>query len=185
MAQASILRKYSVADASGKVDIICKNYANFPGIIDGFTEGIRYMIEQEKMYNRKAERGDLGVRVQTLGNCSDVTANEAINNVITRDAIISCDFSGGVLEGVNRGEQFQKDAFVLRNMREDYDLFNKQLAILGHDEFRIFLGYLNGEKKIMDIAEEEGILYESAAQRVRRAKMKIKLQMVGYLEGIA
>lgn len=185
MAQASILKKYSVADASGKVDIICKNYANFPGIIDSFTEGIRYMIEQEKMYNRKAESGDLGVRVQTLGSCSDVTANEAINNVITREAIIACDFSGGVLEGVDRREQFQKDAFVLRNMRKDYDLFNKQLSILGRDESRIFLGYLNGEKKIMDIAEEEGILYESAAQRVRRAKVKIKLQMVGYLEGIA
>ncbi len=116
MAQASILKKYSVADASGKVDIICKNYANFPGIIDSFTEGIRYMIEQEKMYNRKAESGDLGVRVQTLGSCIDVTANEAINNVITREAIIACDFSGGVLEGVDRREQFQKDAFVLRNM---------------------------------------------------------------------
>lgn len=50
---------------------------------------------------------------------------------------------------------------------------------------RIFRGYLSGEKDIGEIAEEEGIQYESAAQRVRRAKVKIKVQMVGFLEGIA
>lgn len=52
-------------------------------------------------------------------------------------------------------------------------------------ESRIFRGYLSGEKDIGDIAEEEGIQYESAAQKVRRAKVKIKIQMVGFLEGIA
>ena len=46
---------------------------------------------------------------------------------------------------------------------------------------RIFRGYLSGEKDIGEIAEEEGIQYESAG----RAKVKIKVQMVGFLEGIA
>lgn len=36
---------------------------------------------------------------------------------------------------------------------------------------------LSGEKDIGEIAEEEGIQYESAAQRGRRAKVKIKVQM--------
>ena len=70
-------------------------------------------------------------------------------------------------------------------MSADYELFKRQLSILGRDESRIFLGYLTGEKAIGDIAAEEGIQYESAAQRVRRAKVKIKIQMVGFLEGIA
>lgn len=62
-------------------------------------------------------------------------------------------------------------------MRADYELFNQQLCILGRNELRIFRGYLSGEKDIGEIAEEEGIQYESAAQRVRRAKVKIKVQM--------
>ena len=33
--------------------------------------------------------------------------------------------------------------------------------------------------------EEEGIQYESEAQRVRRIKLKVKVQMVGFLEGNA
>lgn len=61
----------------------------------------------------------------------------------------------------------------------------RQLSILSGNELRIFKGYLSGEKDIGDIAEEEGIQYESAAQKVRRAKVKIKVQMIGFLEGIA
>ena len=69
-------------------------------------------------------------------------------------------------------------------MRADFALFNRQLGILSGNELRIFKGYLSGEKNIGDIAEEEGIQYESAAQKVRRAKVKIKVQMIGFLEGI-
>ncbi len=105
--------------------------------------------------------------------------------VMTKDAIIACDFSGDVLEGVDRGEEFQRDAYTLRSMRTDFALFNRQLGILSGNELRIFKGYLSGEKDIGDIAEEEGIQYESAAQKVRRAKVKIKVQMIGFLEGIA
>ena len=59
------------------------------------------------------------------------------------------------------------------------------MEILAKKKARIFLGYLSGEKNIEDIAEEEGIQYESAAQRVRRIKLKVKVQMVGFLEGNA
>lgn len=35
-------------------------------------------------------------------------ADTAISNVITREAIIAYDFSGDVLEGVDRGEKYQR-----------------------------------------------------------------------------
>lgn len=84
------------------------------GIVDSYTERLCYMIENEKAYNRSKNRGDLGVWVQTSGKHSDITADTAISNVITRDAIIACDFSGDVRDGVDRGEEFQKEAFLLR-----------------------------------------------------------------------
>ena len=108
VAKASIIEIYARADAAGRVDIICMNYSNFIGIVDGYTEWLRYMIESEKAYNRKKNHGDLGVWVQTSGIHSDITADTAISNVITRDAIIACDFSGDVLEGVDRGEKYRR-----------------------------------------------------------------------------
>ena len=48
VAKASIIKNYAKADVAGKVDIICKNYSNFIGIVDGYTEGLCYMIENKK-----------------------------------------------------------------------------------------------------------------------------------------
>ena len=183
VAKASIIEIYARADAAGKVDIICKNYSNFIGIVDGYTEGLRYMIESEKAYNRKKNHGDLGVRVQTLGIHSDITADTAISNIITRDAIIACDFSGDVLEGIDRQEEFKQEAFTLRTMRLDYELFNQQLGILGEEESEVFQQFIRGEKDLQAIAEDKGIVYESAQQRIHIAKRKIKVQMVGFLDG--
>ncbi|HKM33992.1 MAG TPA: hypothetical protein VJY54_04525 [Lachnospiraceae bacterium] len=50
-AKASIITKYDEADSSG--------------IVDGFTEGLCYVIENEKSYNRKASYGNLGVRIRS------------------------------------------------------------------------------------------------------------------------
>ena len=47
VAKASIIKNYAKADAAEKVDIICKNYPNFIGIVDGYTEGLckRYGLQ--------------------------------------------------------------------------------------------------------------------------------------------
>ena len=74
--------------------------------------------------------------------------------------------------------------YCLKSPFPDFNLFNQELSILGRNELRIFRDYLSGEKDIAEIADEEGIQYESVAQKVRRAKVKIKVQMVGFLEGI-
>ncbi len=66
MAKASMIEIYARADAAGRVDIICKNYSNFIGIVDGYTEGLRYMIESEKAYNRKKMGFSQGVDISFL-----------------------------------------------------------------------------------------------------------------------
>ena len=48
----NILNVYEKADSAKKVVIIIRYYPNFLGIVDSYTEGLRYMIENEKAYNR-------------------------------------------------------------------------------------------------------------------------------------
>ena len=143
MGEKSFIRKYVNADCSKKVDMIVKHYPEFMGIVDGYTEGLRYMIQAEKESNRRQEMGELGVRIQS-GSVSDPTAKKAIQNVMTREAIIKCDFSGGVMEGVDCAEEYIKEAYLLREMRSDYALFQNQLTILGTRK-QVFEQYLNGE----------------------------------------
>ena len=166
--KANIIKIYAQADSAKKVDIIIRYYPNFIGIVESYTDGLRYMIENEKAFNRQANRGELGVRVQAKGNHSDITGNSAVASVMTREALVACDFSGDVLEGVDRQEEFKQEAFTLRTMRLDYEVFQQ---------------FIRGEKDLQAIAEDKGIVYESAQQRIHRAKRKIKVQMAGFLDG--
>jgi len=60
VAKASIIEIYARADAAGRVDIICMNYSNFIGIVDGYTEWLRYMIESEKSWRPGSMGADIG-----------------------------------------------------------------------------------------------------------------------------
>ena len=93
----SIVNRYAKADASGRVDIICSHYAVFIGIIESSVDGLVFLIEDEKINARRAEKLALGVRVQSSGY-SDPTGNTVAGEDEIRRAIIECDFSGGVLE---------------------------------------------------------------------------------------
>lgn len=181
MDDRNFIRKYVKADSKQKVDIIFRHYSDFMGIIDGYTEGLRYMIECEKDYNHRAAKGDLGVRVQSGGSISDPTAVAAIRKVITTEALINCDFSGDVLEDVDHAEEYMKDAYVLRSMRSDYALFTGQLAILG-DKRDFFEKYLRGEINLMEYATQSGIAYETAKQKTYNIRNQIRTQVVGFMD---
>ena len=86
------------------------------------------------------------------------------------------------MEGVDGAEEFIRDAYLLRDMRKDYELFNRQLSILGTEK-ETFEKYLRREKTLIDIAEEQGITYESAQQKIHRIRRKVKKQVVGFMDG--
>ena len=87
---------------------------------------------------------------------SDPTANKAVAKIMTTEALIKCDFSGDVLKGVDRAEEFVSDAYLLRKMRNDYQLFNKQVETLGAEK-DVFEKYLTREMSLSDIAELQNL----------------------------
>ena len=82
MADKNLIKIYVDANSAKRVDIIIKNYSSFIGIVEGYTEGLRYMIECEKESNLHSEMGDLGVRIHGGGVISDPTAKKAVRNRI-------------------------------------------------------------------------------------------------------
>lgn len=179
---ASLVKQYAAADAEGRVKLIYRHFSNFPGIIESRVNGLVYLIENEKATNRRLENGDLGVRIQT-SNKKDITGNTASSEADTRDAIIICVFSGGILDGTDRGDIFREEAFTLKKMRSDYQLLVHQLGELDEDERKIFLSYIKAHNDVGDIAEKFGIAVDSVRKRIFRTKQKLTEQMVDYMEG--
>ena len=72
----NIVEEYAQADIEAKIELIIRYYPNFLKIVDLHERELQYIIKQEKAYNRRKAKGDLGVRVQTFG-ISNPTFNEA------------------------------------------------------------------------------------------------------------
>lgn len=180
--KADIVQKYAVAPAAKRVEIICKNYQNFEGIIEGKIAAMSFVITEEKAYYRKQEHGDLGVRVQSSGHYDDITANTAINELSIKKAIMECDFSDGILEGTDHEEDFIYDACTLMKMRREYELFKSQMAYLNEKERQLFTTFLSKKKTIDDLAEELGVQYHSVVRRMNKLKQVVKAETIKAIE---
>ena len=172
---------YAKSTPLEKVDLIMKNYLVFLDQVESYTAGLLYMIEAEKDSILQKEKGELGARVQIGGSPGDPTATLAIRHVMTKEAVINCDFSGDVLDGVASAEAFKSDAYTLRKMRQDYMLFKDQLVILGTDK-ELFERYLCRETSLDELAEAQHITYESMQQKMHRLRTKVKMQVVGFMD---
>lgn len=179
--EKSIVKIYFNSDAERRFEILCQNFSVFPGIIESYTEGLVYQIQAERDYNRRKATGDLGVSIQKIGWTSDPTAKKAVDNVMTRNAVITCEIEGKEFEQLEHKEEYKQDAYTLQLMRTDYNLFSKQLCILNQKDRELFTKYISRKQCLGDIADELEIQYESAYQRVRRIRRKMKRQTVQFM----
>ena len=62
MTEKNLIRVYTGATSEKRIDIIIKNYTKFIGIVDGYTDGLRYMIECEKESSHRQSVWDSGNR---------------------------------------------------------------------------------------------------------------------------
>lgn len=62
MTEKNLIRVYTGATSEKRIDIIIKNYTKFIGIVDGYTDGLRYMIECEKESSHRQSAWDSGNR---------------------------------------------------------------------------------------------------------------------------
>lgn len=181
MTNFKFITMYAKAASSERVNMIMKHYPEFLDLVEGYTDGLLYMIETEKDSIWQKEKEKLEVRVQTGKGPSDPTAILAIRHVMTKAALVSCDFSEGILDGVEHMEDLKSVAYILRKMRQDYMLFKDQLVILGSSK-ELFERYLCRETSLAELAEEQHITYESMQQKMYRLRTKVKMQVVGFMD---
>lgn len=183
VSEANIIYKYEEMTYEKRIDYIWKHYSVFKKTIESCTEGILYRIKEEQDYNRRREKGDLGVRVQGGQIYSNPTLNEAVRNIDYRADFMNCDFSNGLLDNTDHAEAFMAQAYTLARMRRDFGLFEAQLNGIEDEVIEMIFEYLKGKKDLYDLADEWAITYDSTRRRIRIAKTTIKNNMLAFMTG--
>ncbi len=182
VSKASIVTNYKCSGPDERLDIIFTNFPNFIGIVDGYTEGLVHLIASERSYNRRNRNGNPGIRIQSSSN-SDITSDTACENVMIRDSLKACNLTEDILADTDLEDsiRFEKDMLTLQMMRREYDVVKAQMNALNKDERFVLREYFSEGKDITAIADEVGIAYESARQRIRRAKRKLKSYVIPFM----
>ncbi|MCF0127322.1 MAG: hypothetical protein HUJ70_02075, partial [Pseudobutyrivibrio sp.] len=168
--EGQLLTKYAEASPEARVRLIIKNYENFITAVEVCEEKLNRTIQAEISYARRQEKGDLGVRVQSNGIPGNPTENEAIQHMDIQDAIRRGYLTDSMLVDMECAARHQQEARTLRIMRLDYDAFNLQLKAMAKKDYEIIHPLFTREKSLGDIAEENGLCYESAKNKVYRIR---------------
>lgn len=176
----NLIINYRSCNAKERINMIYMNYPTFEDIIKGYRQGLIYEITAQKSYNRKSNKGDLGVRVQVSGIHSDITADQAIENVLIGDALDTGNLSEDFYAGTDDRNELTRKVQIYWMMQNEYALFTAQLKTMDREDALIIRPYIIKEKSIGELAEDLHIEPESVRKKVYRIKKKLVAQIQPY-----
>ena len=179
--EANIVEQYADSDIGERIDILIKYYPNFIRLVEGFERSLGFIIKQEKEMKRRSEIGDLGVRVQT-SHLSDPTAREAIDNMMIEQAIREGDLSEVIAEldeEVRRTHEVE--IRTIRDMKEDYSIFQSSFFYLQPDEAEIYEKYLTRRGNADTLSYELDLKWDTLRSKVCRYKKVVVEQTANIL----
>lgn len=179
---SNIIRTYADAKPDMKINIICRFYPQIDGIINARIAAMQYIIWEERERNKRAEYGELGVRIQSGRDYSDSTADEACFRADLENAIRNCSFAENLLEGIEHPDRIIEEAYILREMETIRHLYDKQIACLREDDRVLYQRYLNREMAISDIASNCHICYHSAVKKMSRIRNRVHHGVIEILQ---
>ena len=171
--EAISIDEYLDSDVEQRFDFLYENYAVLKAIIKDYREDIITDVIEMKSYNRRAQNGELGVRVQVSIGVSNPTMNKAINHLTIAKAVDEGYLEEDFFEDTDNPDALVKRVTIYHRVNIDYQTFSSKLETLNPKEQKVMKEYLSGEKSFGDFSEEMGIDYQSAVKKIGRIKHKL------------
>ena len=161
---------YQMMGIDEKIDFIIDHIARLDRMMNAFEVGLITNIQRERRYNRCAENGELGVRVQTSGHADP--GNEGSTNGDLQKYIRQGNYMAA-LKGTDNFFKYKAQIITLQDMRDDYRIISAVVDSMG-DEYDQYIKYLYKKNSIARAADAEGVSTEAIKSRFYRAKKEIR-----------
>ena len=159
---------YQKSGIDERIDFLIEHYTDLLLMLDAFEVGLINNIKRERRYNRSAEKGDVGVRIQTSG-LPDPTGNEGTTNADLKTFIREGDYMAA-LKGTDNFMKYRAQIITMLDMREDYAVVNAAVNFI-KKKHGLYVKHLLGENSIASAAEAEGVTEEAIKSRFYRSKL--------------
>ena len=179
--KTDFLKNYRMADPDGRLEIVFANYHIFPKVIRKIEKRTQYKIKAEREYLRSHARGELGVRVQ-ISSFSDVTADEAIANVILEEAFRSGVMDAGMLKGIDNAVEYEADIRIICIMKDDYELVEECVEDMDDTDSQLLKEYLLQRKFFKELACDFNLSYDTVKRRIKALKELVRNDVIDCIE---
>lgn len=171
--EAIRIDEYLGSDVSKRFDFLYENFSIIKPLIRNYRQEIITDVVDMKECKRRAENGELGVRIQVSIRPGGPTEKKAISNVMVAKAIDEGFLDDQFFEDTDNPDELIRRVTIYHMVNSDYEEFRSKLETLAPTEQRILKPYLLREKSMMDLAEDMGIDYRSAVKKIYRIKKKL------------
>lgn len=172
---------YAKATSFDKVKYIMKNYECFPNLIAGYEANWKIIVQAELRHSHKADRGELGVRVQMSG-ISDPTMDNAVQNTVLGQAQSENDLLG-IFIGTDNPIQYIKEKMIIQDMKDDYMILKNQIHALGAGNEERLLRYLQRKDLTLQmLADESHLQLASYKKMIYGIKKTVITSAVEYID---
>ena len=180
--EAISIDKYLDCDVRKKFDFLYENFSILKPIINNYKEAIISDVADMKLYNRKTEMGELGVRIQVSG-ISNPTQSAAFRNQSIAKAIDEGYLDDEFFEHTDDPDELIRRVTVYHSVNHDFEAFKSKLDELKPKDQKVLKPYLLGQKTMDDLVEEMEIEYHSAVMRVYRIRKRLSNLVEPKLQG--
>ena len=177
---ATVISEYQEYSYKKRIDFILRNYYGIEEYIRGYEDILCDNIMVDRIVDRRDSYGDTGIRVQT-SNMGDSTSMTAVE----RESILEKMSEKALTRHISDDPELKYEAITLRTMKRDLGFVNRAIRMLPGRDRRELGELLCHEKTIDDVAEEKGILYESAKMAVYRTRLKVKKNALEFMKRAA
>ena len=154
-------------------DFIYENYSIIGEILRDYREELIKEVIEQKAYNRRAENGDLGVRIMVSMGISNPTMNQAMEHVAVAQAIDEGWLDEDFFEDTDDKQELIRKVTCYHRVNTDLEIFTSKLGTMCLKDQNIIRPYLLREKSMDELAMDLGIDYRSAVKHVYRIKKRL------------
>lgn len=165
--------EYLANDLEKRFEFLYENYSIMKILIKDYKEDLITDVIEMKLYNRRAELGEPGVRIQVSRSHSSPTERQAINHMTIEKAVEEGFLDDDFFEGIDNRDEMIRRVTVYQYVCADYEVFSKKLHTLDPIEQRVLKPYLLREKTMNDLATDLGIDYRSAVKKIYRIRKRL------------
>ena len=169
--------EYIGVEPAEQFEFIYTHFSIMKNLLTDYREDLISEVMEQKAYNRRAENGDLGVRVQISIGISSPTEKQAICHMSIEKAIVDGILDEDFFEDTDNQEELIRKVTCYHAVNEDVKTFTSKLGSLEQRDQKILRPYILGQKSMTELAEDMGIDYRSAVKHVYRVKKRLSAKV--------